>query len=164
MAVKKLTYEKLCQKLGELDRERRTILQQLRNSPEHITKHLNDKLTEFVNKQLWFTRSNAKGENAYFKLRSYTIDNKKINNTKHGAVLIHVILSWDYYDYAMTEKKIASEPVVISAFNEIDTQVLNGRVHAPNFSEKDVLKTILTKKKADLEAQLKAIKSEIASI
>lgn len=164
MASRQTTYEKLCQRLGELDKERRTILQQLRNSPEHITKHLNDKLTDFINRQLWFTRSNAKGEKAYFRLNNYAIDHKKVNNTKHGSVLIPVTLSWDYYDYAATEKKVSSEPIAISAFNEIDAQVLNGRVHAPDFSEKKVLKTILTQKKTALEAQIKAIKAEIASI
>jgi hypothetical protein len=164
MALRKITYEALCKRLGEVDKERREILKALRNSPEYITKHVADTLKAFATNGNWFARKNAKGEHAYFRLAGFVLNDKKITQTGRGSVLVSATLTWDYFDYQATEKKKSVDQIQISAFNEIEEQILNGRFHVPEFSEKKVMKTVLTAKKAELEDQLKKLKAEIAAI
>lgn len=164
MALRKSTYESHLKRLGELDKERRTILNAIRNAPEYVLKHVHDKLIGFIKNENWFVRKNGKNEEAYFHLLSYTIDQKTLGKTDRGSVLVNVALEWEKYDYDNTEKKKITENVQISAFNEIDNQILNGRVHTPNFSEKVIQKNILTTKKKQLEDQLKLIKTQLASV
>lgn len=164
MALRKTTYEKLCQRLGELDKERREVLKALKNSPEFILKHVNDTLKVFATNGQWFARKNAKGEHAYFRLTGFVLNEKKVNSTDRGSVLIGGTLTWDYFDYQATERKQAVEQVQISAFNDIEPQILNGRFHVPQFSEKTIMKTVLTAKKKELEDQLKKVKAEIAAV
>ena len=163
MAPKKSTYETLCKRLGELDKERREILKQLRNSPEFIVKLLNDKLVEFTTSPNWFIRKTEKGEQ-YFKLVGFVIVPKTLSLTDKGSALVEVKLSWDLYDSNNLEKKKTEETVKISAFNEIDNQILNGRVVAPKSSEKMIQKNILTEQKKALEEQLKKIKSQLLAV
>lgn len=162
MRTKTSTYAELCKRLGQLDHERRDIINQLHNSPEYIVKYVNDKLNTFVKNKNWFTRLNNKNENTYFSLSSFGIDDKSLKKTTKKSVLINVTLVWNVYDE--TIKKVITENITISAFNEIDNQILNGRQLAPNFSEKEVQKNILNQQKIQLEQQLKKIKSDLAAL
>jgi len=162
--AKRTEYEKLCQRLGELDKERRVVLSALRKSPEFIVKYVNDTLTAFVTQQKWFKRLNAKGEESYFRLQKFTINGGKAWQSDRGSVLLPIKLEWDYYDYNAIEKKQNIENVSISAFNEIERQVLNGRLHAEGFNEKSIHKKVLTARKKELEEQLKKVKSDLALV
>jgi hypothetical protein len=163
MALRKTTYELLCKELGTLDKRRREILNDLKKSPEFIIKHVNDLLKEFVTKGHWFSRKNEKNEFAYFRATGYVLNDKKLEQTDRGSVLIAGTITWEVYDYNSTKKEMV-EPIRISAFNDIEPQILNGRAHAPKFSEKSIIKNILAAKKKDLEEQLKKLKLEMAAI
>lgn len=166
MATKTRTteYEKLCKRLGELDKERREVLKALRDNPQYVLKIVNDKLNNFIKNGQWYSRKNALNQESYFSLVSFTIIEKSIKKTEHGSIIIKVDLTWDYYDYISTEKKKAVEGVLISAFNEIDQQILNGRQLASKFSENVIKRNILTAQKKELEEKLKKIKEEIAKV
>jgi len=114
--------------------------------------------------QKWFKRLNAKGEEAYFKLNAFTLNGGKPYQTDRGSVLIPIKLEWDFYDYNAIEKKTNVENTTISAFNEIEKQVLNGRLHAEKFNEKTIQKKVLNAKKKDLEDQLKKVKADLALV
>lgn len=163
MTTKKSAYATLCKRLGELDTERRKILNELRNSPEHIIKLVNDKLIGFTTNANWFLRKAEKGE-SYFKLVGFVILSKSLALTDRGSAIVEVKLTWECYDSNNIEKKKVDETIKISAFNEIDNQILNGRVHAPKFSEKTIQKNILTEQKKQLEEQLKKVKSQLLSV
>jgi ATP/maltotriose-dependent transcriptional regulator MalT len=164
MALHKTTYEKLLKRLGALDKERREILKDLRNSPEFITKYVNDLLKEFIAQKKWVVRKNAKGEESYFSLKTFVLNDKSLTKTDRGSVIINGTLTWENYDYNATEKRLATETIAISAFNEIENQILNGRTYAPKFNEKVIQKNVLTAKKKLLEEELKKVKTELAGI
>lgn len=164
MAPRKSTYETLCQRLGALDKERREILNQLRNSPEFIIKILNDKLIGFTKNANWFIRKGTTQGDSYFKLVGFIINNKSLNLTDRGSALVEVRLTWEVYSHNSLEKTKIEESVKVSAFNEIDNQILNGRVLAPKFSEKVIQKNILTEQKKALEEQLKKIKNQLLAV
>ncbi len=155
-------YQKLCKELGRVDAERRVILKKMKQTPEFVQKYVLDSLKYFVANNSWFSRANAKTELAYFKLvgfrlvGEYSIDK---NNTH-----ITIDLEWDYYDYNSVTKKKATERIVISPFNDIDKQVLNGRKQASSFDEKKLLKAQLTEKRNELKKELKALDEELKSI
>lgn len=164
MATRKSTYDQLNKRLGALDKERRDILRQLRNSPEHIIKLVNDKLKSFIEGNKWFLRKGDVQGDSYFNLVGFVILAKSIALTDKGSALLSVTLTWNYYNAMSVEKKSTTETVQISAFNEIDNQILNGRVLAPKFSEKVVQKNILTEQKKNLEEQLKKIKNQLLAV
>lgn len=165
MSSRRTTYEKLCQRLGQLDKERRTIINQLKSTPELSIKYLRNQLDAFVKRGQWFSRKNAKDEFSYFKLIKFKFDEKGITQSEtKKRTMLHVALEWEYYDYNTPTKAKAIEQVVISVFNDIETQVLNGRVAATGFDEKSLLKEQLTLRKKQLEEELKSIKGEIALI
>lgn len=164
MAPRKSTYETLCKRLGELDKERREILKQLRNSPEFIIKFLNDKLVGFTNSETWFVRKGTTQGDSYFKLVGFVINPKTLGLTDKGSALVDVTLTWEVFANNSVEKQKITESVKVSAFNEIENQILNGRVLAPKFSEKVIQKNILTEQKKALEEQLKKIKSQLLAV
>lgn len=164
MATRKSTYETLCQRLGALDKERREILNQLRNSPEFIVKLVNDKLIGFTNNGHWFIRKGTTQGDTYFKLVAFVIIPKTLGITDKGSALVDVKLTWEVYGHNNLEKTMMEESVKLSAFNEIDNQILNGRVLAPKFSEKVIKKNILTEQKKALEDQLKKIKDQLLTV
>jgi hypothetical protein len=164
MAVRKSTYETLCKRLGELDKERREILKQLRNSPEFIVKFLNDKLVGITTSSNWYIRKGTTQGDTYFKLVGFVIHPKTLSLTDKGSALVDVKLSWEVYSSTSLEKTKVDESVNVSAFNEIDNQILNGRVLAPKFSEKMIQKNILTEQKKALEEQLKNIKKQLLAV
>lgn len=164
MATRKSTYETLCKRLGELDKERREILKQLRNSPEFIIKLLNDKLVGITTSPDWYIRKGTTQGDSYFKLIGFVILPKTLALTDKGSALIDVKLTWEVYGHNSLDKTKVEESVKVSAFNEIDNQILNGRVLAPKFSEKTIQKNILTEQKKALEEQLKKIKNQLLSV
>jgi hypothetical protein len=164
MAKKENNFNSLSKRLIALDIERRAILKQMKSSPEYMISHVTEQLKSFVNNKSWFTRTNAKNELAYFQLKAFTLINKTTSKTKTGSQLIGFELVWDYYDYNSPVKKEAKERVILSVFNDIEAQVLNGRKLAHNFDEKKLLKEQLVLRKKELEEQLKAIKEEIGKI
>lgn len=157
-------YGKLCQRLGALDKERREILRQLRNSPEYIIKIVYDKLRDFTANNYWFIRKATAQGDSYFRLIDFDIVSKSFALTDGGSAILEVKLNWDVYNHNNLDKIKVSESIKISAFNEIDNQILNGRVHAPKFSEKVIQKNILTEQKKQLEEQLKKVKSQLLSV
>lgn len=159
------SFENLCKRLGDLDRERRTIIKQLKATPQYTVKYLRNQLDAFVKNGQWFSRKNKKEELSYFKLVGFAFDEKGIthSDTKKRTML-HVELQWEYYDYNTPTKAKANEQIVISVFNDIESQILNGRVAAVDFNEKSLLKAQLTLRKKQLEDELKTIKGEIALI
>ncbi len=161
------TYERLCKRLGELDKERRTILNDLRNSPEAILKYVSDNLTAFINSKVWFKRTTNEGDQ-YFQLQNFELDKTvhrtSISTTKHGSVVIPFLLTWECYLANSADKINKVEHASVSAFNDLETQILNGRKPAPEFDEKKVKKIQLTAKKKELEAELKKLKAELASV
>ncbi len=160
------TYESLCQRLGKADAERRAVLKLMKQTPEFVSKYLQDSLKSFIASGQWFSRTNAKGELAYFKLVGYTFGGKETvaSITKKGSTLISVNLEWDYYDYNAVSKKKATEQLTISVFNDIEGQILNGRKQASSFDEKKLLRAQLTEKKKKLEEELKTLKLELTKI
>jgi hypothetical protein len=173
----------LAQRLGQLDKERREVLNQLRKTPEYSIQYLKQALDSIIseNSSRWYSRSNAKNENAYFKLVSYEIvpvtptrrTSRKltapvkqvtINITKHKSVLTKVKLNWKYFGYNATSITDQSEEISISVFKDLVPQILNGRVLAKKFDEKSIVRATLTAKKNELEAQLKKVKDEIAAV
>lgn len=160
-------YERLTKRLGELDKERRTILNELRNSPEAVLKYVTDNLTAFINGKVWFKRNTADGDQ-YFRLKTFELD-KSVHRpasttTKHGSILFPLLLTWDAYLPNNPDLLPRVEHVQISGFNDVETQILNGRKPAPEFNEEKVKKIQLTAKKKELETELKKIKAELAVI
>lgn len=160
-------YERLSKRLGELDRERRTILNELRNSPEAVFKYVTDNLTAFINNKVWFKRNTAEGDQ-YFRLKMFELDKTvhrpPVTTTKHGSILFPLLITWDSYLPSNPEQIQRVEHVQISGFNDVETQILNGRKPAPEFDEEKVKKLQLTAKKKELETELKRIKAELATI
>jgi hypothetical protein len=160
-------YEKLCKDLGRVDTERRAILKRLKQTPQFVSKYLNDTLTSFIKTQSWFSRTNAKGELSYFKLVGFKFGGKPnaAEITKNGSTLISVDLEWEWYDYnSVSKQKCVEKDIQISVFNDVDKQVLNGRKEASSFDEKKLLKAQLTEKKEKLKAELKALELELKTI
>jgi hypothetical protein len=160
-------YQNLCKELGRVDTERRAILKKMKQTPEFVSKYLSDTLNAFIVNKSWFTRSNAKGEQAYYKLVGYKLtgNGEAIKVTEHKAKnLISVDLEWDYYGYNSVTKVKAMENVFISVFNDVEKQILNGRKEASSFDEKKLLKAQLTEKKEKLKAELKALEAELKTI
>lgn len=173
--------ETLSQQLGRLDKERRAVLNQLRQTPEYCIQYLKQALDSIVsdNVSRWYSRGNAKKETAYFKLLSYEIlptttlkkvgyskgeVPAKVRITKNKAVLAKVKLTWKFMGYNATELVDQTEEINISVFNDLVPQILNGRVLAKKFDEKAVVRATLNAKKKELEAQLQKIKDEIATV
>jgi predicted transcriptional regulator len=160
-------YQNLCKELGRIDAERRAILKRLKQTPEFVSKYLADTLNAFIVKKSWFARSNAKGEQAYFKLVGYKFTGNgeaiKLSDVK-AKNLISVDLEWDFYDYNTVSKKKSVEHVFISVFNDIEKQILNGRKEANSFDEKKLLKAQLTEKKEKLKAELKELEAALKTI
>ncbi len=172
----------LVKKLGELEKERRKILKELRQTPEYSLMYLKQMLDGFIaaNVKNWYSKSNAKGALAYFKLISYEIlptttlttgpkylrksIPAKVDITKNKSVLIKLKLNWKLWDYNAIEITDHTEEINISLFNDLQTQILNGRILNTKFDEKYVIKATLTSKKKELEDQLKKIKDELATI
>lgn len=167
MAITNKTYQSLCKRLGELDKERRQILQQLKQTPELGMKYLQDMLTSFVNQNSvkWFYRKGEKEGYSYWKLIGFTITDKtpKVTHRKK-AILVNVDLEWEVYRESSNSKSKLSEQVKISAFNDVEGQVLNGRKEATASDAKKLIKLALTEKKNTLEEQLKALKAELANL
>lgn len=164
MRKKVNNFEQLSKRLVALDIERRAILKQMKSSPEYMISHVSDQLKSFISNKSWFSRTNAKNEFAYFQLKSFAHIQKAPSKTKTGSQLIGFELVWDYYDYNSPIKKEAKERVIISVFNDIDAQVLNGRKLATNFNEKNLLREQLIQRKKQLEEELKTLRVEIGKI
>jgi len=177
----KTSYEALSKQLGALDKERRAVLTKLKQTPEYALQHLKQVMTGLVTAGLkrWYTRTNDKGQTAYFNLVGFeilpTTTAAKINYRKtkvvaavdvtpNNSVLTKIRLKWKLYDYGAVMTSEFNEEITISIFNEIEPQVLNGRKEAVKFDEKTLIKASLAEKKKVLEDQLKKIKNEIALI
>jgi hypothetical protein len=158
-------YEKLSKELGRVDKERRAILEKIKKTPEYVLKHLQNLLIGFVTANQWLSNTNAKGEQAYYKLVGFNIPKQAENGTvtKHGSNLIIVNLEWDHYPYGLALKEKKTERLEISVFNDIDKQIMNGR-KPTTVDEKKMLKAELTTQKEKLKAEIKALDLKLKTI
>jgi len=166
MAIKISSFERLSKRLGEIDKERREILKQLKATPELGVKFLSDMLKSFINTNStkWFLREGEKSGISYWRLQSFKItENKPAVTARTKALLVNVDLEWEVYAADGT-KIIKSEVIKMSAFNDVEGQILNGRRQASASDVKRVLKLALTEKKKKLEEDLKSLKEELAKL
>lgn len=174
--------ESLFKRLGELDKERRKVLNEISSSPEYATHFLKQALAVLLveHKNKWYSRQNDKNQSSYFKIMSVEqvpLDkstrlprgtNKKLGGdltlSKSKKVLAKIKVQWVVWGYAAVELRTETEEIDISVFKDIVPQILNGRTLATKFDEKKVIKTTLDAKKKEIEAQLAKVNSEIAAL
>lgn len=180
-------FESLSKRLGAIDKERKQILQDLKSTPEFCIQYLNQLLNGIIEggSKKWYSRTNDKKQQAYFQLESFEIIKENypvarrrspmgrgaavppsapVKFSQNKKVLVKVKLVWKLYNYGASLQTKSKEIIQVSIFNDIEPQVLNGRVLATTFDEKHFVKLALNEKKSHLENELKKIKAEIASI
>jgi len=163
--TKDTQFELLSKELGRVDKERREILNKMKQTPEFIAKYLKTLITSFIEKKQWFSNANAKGELSFFKLIGFNlgVPAHSAAITKHGSALISVELIWEHLPAGSYVREKKTETVIISVFNDLDKQILNGKKIAI-VDEKKLLRTQLMEKKAQLKEQIKSLELELKSI
>ena len=165
MAVTKVSkLESLFKRLGEIDKERRQIFEDIKKSPEGVIKLARNYFDEFIKSNKWFLQEGEKNKK-YKRLNSYVIKNEKpfLSSAKQRPQL-QVEIEWLVYDEKLTSETNIKQTVMISVFSDLETQIRNG-MKIVQMDEKTLRKKLLNTKKlalkkelADLDVQIKNIK------
>lgn len=159
-------YQKLSKRLGELDAERRKIIQTLKIQPELGIKYLQDILKSFVssNTDKWFYRETSKGS-SYWRLIEYSVkENSTFISERKKSIIVDIKITWDVYDSETNIMTKQTDEQKISVFNDLEGQILNGRKPVSAVEVKKIVKIALTERKKSLETQLRSLKTELAKL
>lgn len=158
MAIKEL--EKLTKRLGQLDLERRQIFDALRNNPQNIILMTKQMIEGLVKSKSWYEKKTEKTI-VYSQLVSYEIKSKSPSMTlAKRKPIVSIDFVWNQYSDISTSASVqVKTSATISAFNEIEPQILNG-FKPTVLDEKQIKKTILDLKEKNLLAQIAEIKKE----
>ena len=161
MAIKQTikSIDKLRAELGQIEARRRQIFEILRDDPENIILYTEQTLNSMIQNKTWFEKITTKGS-VFAQLSSFKVTTK---NTSHlvnsRKPIVEANLSWNQYSEQTSVVSIIESKVSISAFNEIEPQILNG-FKRTSLTEKEIkIKTLDLKEKFLLE-QIKQIKEE----
>lgn len=156
--------EKLRQRLGALDNERRLLMETLRNHPENITIFTRQTLEQMINSKYWFQKETTKGK-VYAQLTAVEVDKPltKVKNSTtvaaHRRPIVTAKLTWNQVSEENPATVSITSKIIISVFSEIEPQILNG-FKRTELTDKSVMTAILDLKEKALLEQIRLIKEE----